>query len=438
MTGGFRQWSVGRALRGMLVVGLSAGVVTAAPPTMRTILHPADQAYVGQFVQVQVDILSDEMITGSPYIDVPPVAGGVILTLGSQAVRTTEQVDGETRQLTRYELALFMHRAGRCELPPIRLRFDPKSGLDGPLLSPPAALEIVLPPGATPGTSLVSSPSFSAEESWEPEPGDARVGDAFVRTITMKADDVLGMGFPPLPVTEVEGLALYPEDPVVQDRENRGDFSGERIERMVYVCEREGTFELPRLAVTWFDLKSGSLKEIAWPARELVVAPNPALLTATEAPRTSSLPIAIRWAAVLLPVALIIWLGLRYGRRMVAAWGAMRRRRAQSEPARFRRVLKAERNRGSLETYRATMQWLDELEPGSGPARADAFLAEYGRPQTGEPLQELVGAVLEGCPDPRRYPVLIRELHYARSQFRASRRPGRRADRALPPLNPGA
>ena len=46
--------------------------------------------------------------------------------------------------------------------------------------------------------------------SWSSRPQTAAPGDWDARTITLSADDVSGMTFPPMQHSEIEGASLYP------------------------------------------------------------------------------------------------------------------------------------------------------------------------------------------------------------------------------------
>ena len=113
------------------------------------------------------------------------------------------------------------------------------------------------------------------DETWHPQSHKARVGDAFTRTVTLMASDVPGMMFPALPLIKMEGLAVYPKPPSVQDQVERGDLTGKRTETVTYMCERPGQYTLPALVIPWWDLKNHQLMRVTLPAVTLEVDPVP-------------------------------------------------------------------------------------------------------------------------------------------------------------------
>jgi hypothetical protein len=152
----------------------------------------------------------------------------------------------------------------------------------------PLEITAKLPPGAEKFGSLISSHRLQVVEKWNPEPGNAKAGGAFTRTITFTAADVPGMAFPPIPATPIDGLGIYAKPPVVLDHRERGDGQGERQDTVTYLCQRPGHFVIPPLRVSWYNLDTSKIETIELRARVLDVAPNPAMASAAPAPAESS------------------------------------------------------------------------------------------------------------------------------------------------------
>jgi hypothetical protein len=123
---------------------------------------------------------------------------------------------------------------------------------------------------------LISTHELRLTQTWVLEPKQvARLGDAFTRTLTLSAPDVPGIVFPPLPLAPVDGLAVYPQQPVVQDQVERGTFLGTRTQTVTYVCERPGVVILPAVHLPWWDVQQQQLLQVSLPALTLeIVAPS--------------------------------------------------------------------------------------------------------------------------------------------------------------------
>ena len=62
----------------------------------------------------------------------------------------------------------------------------------------------------------------------------------------------------------------------MNDRINRGDLTGSRIDSVTFICEQEGNYEIPEMRFQWWDPEQEVLAEKVIPARELAVVANPA------------------------------------------------------------------------------------------------------------------------------------------------------------------
>jgi hypothetical protein len=217
-----------------------------------------------------------------------------------------------------------------------------------------------MPPGAENLPSLISTRELHVNQTWQPQPGKARVGDGFTRTVALTAADVPGIVFPPLPLAKVDGLAVYPKPPVVQDQVERGDFTGKRIDTVTYICERPGQFTLPTLVIPWWDLKSQKLMRVTLPTVTLEVEPGPVQGVDATAPAGEMWGRPwLRWmvrAGLLAAAVVVSW---RKRDALRAAWERRRARRQASEAGCFAHLLDACRAGDAKAAFNALLRWLD-------------------------------------------------------------------------------
>lgn len=387
MRGRRRKGRIVAAILGMTL--LFVGGLEAAPRT-RISTDPKNTAYVGQYVQVNVGLLSPGQFYGAPTFDLPEVDGGVILQLGSQGTHGSEQIDGQSWHVVNYSFALFPQRQGTCSIPPIGLRFAADIGIQ-PLQTERVSIEAIMPEGAEGLSVLVSTPELTVEEAWSPGLTELKVGDAITRTITMTAESVLGMGFPPLVFQKVEGLGMYPEDPAVEDDINRGTFTGTRIESVTYICERTGEYELPAIRIPWFDLSAKELKRVELPARVIKVAANPELEAVAGPPGRGAghrrFPVLLLIIVVLVTAAGgYLW---RFRSGLKDAYEAWRRCRNESEEAYFDRFLRAAGTGAPGATLQSLLRWLDRSGAVGDLAALSDFSARAADPELTEVLGKL-------------------------------------------------
>jgi hypothetical protein len=230
-------------------------------------------------------------------------------------------------------------------VPAFDVRFTARMGFGSEparfeLRTPALAIEVQLPEGGSADALLVTTSSFSLESSWSrtwPAEGPLplQTGDAITLEVRRRAGDLPAMVFEPLPLPSIEGLGVYPASPEVNDRVNRGELTGERIDRMTFVCERAGRYEIPEWRFQWWDPERAVLAEKVIAAQTLEVTTNPAYdssSTATDPQPGRAFP----WRMLLIALgvlALTLVTGVRLA-RPAARW--IREKRARTGDQRRR------------------------------------------------------------------------------------------------------
>ncbi len=227
----------------------------------------ADQEiWTGQQVTLNLDLKTSGLSFSNSHFNLPEVRGAFLMQTDTTTVKLTENIDGQNWQIVRYPLALYPQKPGQLEIPPISVRFSTSAGFGSAEQSfefqtEALSLHVKLPPGVTEGDLVITTSSFEIDHDWHPTSGTAHTGDAFTLTVHRRASDISAMLLPPLPVFRVKGLAAYPQAPVVNDKSNRGDLSGERTDSIIWVVEEPGEYEIPGIRFQWWDPSSRELKQ---------------------------------------------------------------------------------------------------------------------------------------------------------------------------------
>jgi hypothetical protein len=430
---------------GILATILAALAVSTAGQThaqdeviLRTSTEPAE-AWVGQRVRFNIEVLGADgwaQIPDLPEVETP---GAYVMRTESQGVRLNETISRTTYTGQRYQLSIYCQRPGTLEIPSLPVTVVVKQwGYNAEqtpyeLTTPPTSLVCRVPPGAEGIRGLISTASLDAGQTWSSQPDTVAKGDAVTRTITLSADDVSAMAFPPMQHPEIEGVAIYPGQPSVNDTTDRGSLRGRREESVTYVFEAPGEVALPEIVLSWWDIENQRLRRIDLPGLEIAIEgeipPEPTIESEVVAvePEPENLPLIA--SAVILAV-LGLCLGLRFG-RWYQSW---RRGWLESETAAFRRLKAVMRTRDSRAIAAAVMHWLDRLDPGPRPARLDLFLADHGDEATRSAAAALARrlAAGESVGEAR---ALTRGLTKARRHLLQSRRRRMQATKVLPELN---
>jgi len=348
------------------------------------------------------------------------------MQIEDRPVLGTEQIDDTTYNVQQHELALFMLRPGGYAVPPFTVSFAsaPRYGeppVEHQLTTQAMQVEARMPPGAEHLPSLISTRALRVTQTWQPQPTQARLGDAFTRTITLIAPDVPGMVLPPLPLAQVNGLAVYPKSPVVQDQVERGTFTGQRTQTVTYVCERPGPITVPALIIPWWDVEKQTLRQVTLPALTLQVV----------APRRGW-----PWWTVGIVLVLAAGAGLCWRKRRAwrAAWERRQTQRQASEAGRFAQVHQACQAGDAVAAYNALLRWLDCTHSGPGSATLGVdLLAHSPDAELRRQVEALQAVVLQRNTNWNGM-ALAEALHRARRE--RQRRQAAAGDGQLPALNP--
>lgn len=293
---------------------------SAQDAEIRASLDTEGDVWVGQRITLVVELLAPGYFASAASFQLPDPGGILLIPPTDSPLVSSETVDDVSYTVQRHELSVFARRPGPRTIPPLTARFQfkrqplDKDTVAATVTTQPLQFTAKVPPGAENLGALISARNLTAVESWKPEPGKAKAGDAFTRTITFTAPDVPAMAFPPFTPGKIDGLGLYPKPPEVLDHSDRGDLTGERRDTITYVCQRPGQFVIPAAKLTWFDLDAKQLQTIDFPARTLDVAPNPAMTSAAASqtgtvtrPGWRSLFIGVLGAFGVCALVLLLW-----------------------------------------------------------------------------------------------------------------------------------
>lgn len=303
-------------------------------------MEPGEALVPGQRGRLVISVATSGWFSGGTRIRIPEVPGLVILQTEQFAANTSETRGGRTWVVQRWTLDVYPQRSGRFTVPPITLsvQVNPGAGaaLAGELLSPPLALEVILPAALAEIDSWVAAPDFTVSQRVDRDLAGLQPGDAFERRIEFRGEDVLAMMLPAFEEPDLPGLAAYPAPAQLDNRSNRGSALATRTQVISYVAEQPGRYVLPARDFFWWDTRSQTLRVLSLDALVVDVAGTAAEIQGHRAKHLDPLQV-LRWAgaAVALPLAgWVLWrvrpwrvLGYLAGplRRARALWTRLRR-----------------------------------------------------------------------------------------------------------------
>ncbi len=339
------------------------------------------EIWAGQQVTLNLDLKTTGFSFSNTHFNLPEVPGAFLMQTDTTTLKMTENTDGQSWQIIRYPLALYPQKAGQLEIPTIAVRFSTSAGFGSTermfeFQTKPLLLSINSPPGVKEGDLVITTLSFKLDYEWQPESGAAQSGDALTLMVKRSARDISAMMLPPLPVFHAEGLAVYPQTPELNDRTNRGDLTGERIDRIIWVAEKPGTYDIPGIRFQWWDPDSRELKQQIIPGLSLDISPSRvAKVTADVSDKPGQFAKNYLWLLLAVFTALTAgFLYLRFGRK---AWGPTAGQAVATEKSTFSALQKACKSNQAAQTHAAIHAWLAWSSPGLSSNSRSVTLSEF-------------------------------------------------------------
>ena len=341
---------------------------------------------------------------------------------------TSRRIDGETGSgvTRRYRISPMI--PGRFALLPqdvVVTYADPETSkpVEAVLRTGPITFSGIIPAGAEGLDPFIAADRLALTETLDGNPAAMKPGDSVVRTVTATIEGVSPMFLPRLlPEVAIDGIAAYPAEPTVAERDNRGEIGGSRTEQVTLVAEGGGSGDVPPVTLDWYNLRTGTIERAAVEGFAVTVDGPP--LKSSE-PRDWRAILTVAGAG-LVALVLLAWLvrrvtppALRFVRERWTTWLA-------SEVRAYAALRRTIRRRDYTGLHPALDSWAAKVAPPD--PRKDPRLVEaltrlgagrYGNGRAGAPSDAW------------------RALGQAVADARHARRATTAGGDALPPLNPG-
>jgi hypothetical protein len=349
-------------------------------------------------------VIVPSWFTGAPRFPELEVPNAVTLS-PEAAVNFVVQSGGKSFSAQGRRYLIFPQVKGQYTVPPAKVEVtyalpDGKPSPPKLLVSPPGQFEAHMPPGAEGAKYFLTTDSLHIGESLDRKLDGLKIGDSVTRTVSMTAQNTVGISLPPLKFEAPEGVRVYPGIPKVAETSERGKIEATRVETATYVLEKEGRYQLPEIAILWWAPQAKKMSQAILPAIELKVGKNSGYnrevfasseevggKPSDEPKRTvlDRLKASSHWILGMLGVflfSLVI-------RRILSVKGfsfrsylaERQRQRANAEVTYFKRFRKASLSNDARGTLRELMFWLDRLPTQPEAPTLERFARESGVPE---------------------------------------------------------
>jgi len=412
----------------MCVVLLLFAVPLVAQEAKKPVLEitfEQTEAIPGQALSLRITVLVPTFLP-SPPVWPSLEAPNLLVRLPERSTGpTSKKIGQETWSGVTRHYRITPMVAGHFSIPPQRLIVtyaDPETNapLKVTLTTEPIDFAGVAPEGSEGLDPFIAAESLQLKQTIDGEPAAMVPGDSVVRTVTATIRGTSAMFLPNLlPPTAVEGVAAYPDEPVLETSDDRGVLSGIRTERVTLFAEGGGEGAAPPVSLDWYSFVTGQVETAKIEGFDIAVDGPPA--RRAEARDGRSLVFAV--LAALLALGLGAWLAPllhRWVRTRRSAWLA-------SEAHAYAQLHRIVQRHNYAALYPALDAWfttLGEHDLRRHP-RLQAALIELGHARYG---RNAAGNIASAW----------RALAAALADVRRASRKHQTVATALPPLNPGA
>lgn len=359
------------------VIGRATAQQASVPePILKVTIDPM-RVVVGQRTTLRIDVLAPNYMTSPPELPGFQIRNAVTRQL--QNVNLSEVRNGVSYAGVRFEFAIYPQEAGSYAVADQKLKVkyaaEPPAVREEMLSLPRQSFESYIPEGAASLNPFLAANRLTIEQAIQRSSEQLKVGDSVTRSVTIHAEETPAMLLPPVKFPAVDGLAVYPAQPALQDKtEGRTDaLTATRTDSATYILQRSGEYALPPIDVRWWNAEERRIETAHLDALTIKVAGNPAM----EAAKAGTPAGRSKWAAFV-NFILDHWIGAILGLagmialawivpRLAHAIAARRRQRraayVQSEQFFFDKLRNSARSGDARASYFALLDWLRRFEP---------------------------------------------------------------------------
>ncbi|MBW4935554.1 hypothetical protein [Marinobacter sp. F4206] len=273
---------------------------------------------------------------------------------------TSDRVDGETWSGITRHYRIYPMAEGDFEIPPqpVQITFvelDNQQPTTITMSTEPLSFSGKIPEEGKALSPFLAASNITIEQQLKGDAEELKPGESLIWTVTARIEGTSPMFLPDLiSDLRLEGLAVYPEDPVISETSDRGVLGGTRTEQITLVAEVGGAGELPPITLQWLDLDNQCI-EIAETGPVSYAVDGP--LVGTELIRNWR-PIALAVIAGLFILFSMFWASRRFSGPLRQFAARRKSHYETSELHAYRVLTHAVKNRSRTRLYPALHHWL--------------------------------------------------------------------------------
>ena len=344
----------------------------AAEPFARASVEGDGKIVPGQQVRVDVDVFVPNFFTSPPQFPLFDLPNALVTLPAERSQNVTQTIDGVQYSGIRKAYSIVPQDSGTFTLP----EFDISLGYSvdgkptaGTVRMPSVSFTVAATDTSDQTPLTIAASNLAIAQTFDHDAQSLKVGDALVRTITVSAEDTQAMLFPPVDVGLASGLHQYEKSPKIEDGIAVGrESSSRRTQTVIYTADQDGSFVIPAVSYTWFDVASRETKVASLPPVAVTVsgaatetAIKPMLDTVVrETPHARRQKIALAILFVLAAGALV-WILRRILPTVVGTFREARQRRLASPRHQLLLLRRTIKSGSEAEIYAGLHHWSRRL-----------------------------------------------------------------------------
>ncbi len=408
---------------------------TAITPFVEVTISPTE-LQVGSPVTLSVSVFVPTWFPKPPTFPSFELANTITQLPPNSSRPTNKRVNGElwsgiVRNYQIYPLVAATYRLTDRTLPITYADPETRNPVTSDVAIPAIEFKALVPSGAGSLDPYLAGSRLALDRTIEGSLEDLQTGDAIIVRYSVELDHMPGIFLPsPAPVVNVSGIAAYPAEPVVE-----AGPPARRVDKVTYVFEAGGSYELPSLTLNWWNSDQQELSVTELAPLSLSVSGS------GKAEQTIDNPVPTNWLQYviwLLAIILTAYGLYRIAPRLGAEVLRWRTDYLQSEAHAFKQLRNAVRS-GDLRRLENTLNlWIDRFTFAvSTPAMSTTeFVAQFGSERLAFAVAEIKRSLysVEGVGVSLDHQSLEQDLRQARRRAQKSRPPERPT--SLNPINP--
>lgn len=397
--------------------------VVGQPHLLSEVKMDQSSVYVGQPVQVRVGVYTSTWFTRGVSPGNIKVNGA--FTVFFRSVPQSKKVDGKNYAGVELIFNVFPYDDEDILFPALEIQVETPDeggykGVPRKIRTDERKVRVKpIPKGYSKNEWLVAS-GMTVKDNWSGDLTRVKVGDVLKRSISRKVSGTVSELIPPIVWDTLDGASLYPSRSDVSSEKTKTSISAARTDATQYLFEKEGTFIVPEMVLTWWDPEANKLYKRTLKNYTINVLPNPdlgmletvrdslAVVNASEETDVAKSLLErvqekISWQQVV--VALVIVLIIIRVVFKIVKWTLVtkavikyfRKRKKlyrESEKYYFRKFLQSARKKDGNALINALYRWIDKLhlkEP-----TAHYFANVYGNKELRHEVEELMALPEKG------------------------------------------